>query len=208
MIPGAKRLDDSEASRLESLWVGAFGDRYIARNIEAGTGREGFWSKMVRTCEPTTVLEVGCNVGGNLKHLVERVDHVCGIDINPEALKLLRSSLPLASVSRATARSLPFHDEAFDLVFTAGVLIHQPRSSLQEVMSEVVRCSNRFVLCCEYYSSEDTEVPYRGERGALFKRDYGSLFRELHPRLVLREEGTLDSTDGFDDVTFHLLEKT
>jgi hypothetical protein len=67
-------------------------------------------------------------------------------------------------VQQASAAELPFVDHCFDLVFTMGVLIHQPDESLGRVMSEVVRCSARLVLCAEYYAPEPTEVPYRGER--------------------------------------------
>ena len=58
-----------------------------------------------------------------------------------------------------------------------GVLIHQSTEELPQMMSEVVRCSSRWVLCGEYFSEQDVEVPYRGHHGALFKRDYGSPVR-------------------------------
>jgi hypothetical protein len=106
------------------------------------------------------------------------------------------------------ARDLPFKDRRFDLVFTTGVLIHQPPTALPIVMTEIVRCSNRYVLCGEYYASEPTEVSYRGESGALFKRDYGGLYQKLFPELTLLESGFLPKEAGaWDDVTFWVFER-
>ena len=93
----------------------------------------------------------------------------------------------------APARELPVADRSVDLVFTMGVLIHQPEETLVKVMSEMVRVSRRYVLCGEYYDATTVEVPYRGHEGALFRRDYGGLFEELFPyELQLVRQGFLD----------------
>jgi len=155
------------------------------------------------------VLEVGCNIGANLRWIrtpdSERV--VYGVDISPKALTELRKVMPDVHGVWSQARDLPFPSDSFDLVFTAGVLIHQPPELLARVMGEIVRCSRRFVLCCEYYSPELTEIPYRGQTGALFKRDFGGLYQDLFPSLVLRQQGFLSAADGWDDVTYWMFEK-
>jgi hypothetical protein len=86
-----------------------------------------------------------------------------------------------------------------------GVLIHIHPDDLPGVMEEIVRCSNRYVLCGEYFAEEPTEVPYRGHEGALFKRDFGALYRELFP---LREVKTGFLSEGsWDDITYWVFEK-
>ena len=75
-------------------------------------------------------------------------------------------------------------------------------------MSEVVRVSRRYVLAVEYYAEESTEVPYRLQRGALFKRDYARLYRELFTDLALVDQGFLSRDEGWDDTTWCLLERT
>ena len=50
-------------------------------------------------------------------------------------------------------------------------------------------------------------MSYRGEEGALFRRDYGGLFREMFPELVQIDSGFLSRNDGWDDVTWWLLER-
>lgn len=53
---------------------------------------------------------------------------------------------------------------------------------------------------------DTVDVPYRGEEGALFKRDYGRLFTEWFPQLRLRDKGFLSRAEGWDDVTWWVLE--
>jgi len=198
-----------DATRLEALWSGEFGDAYTERNEAAGEGRRLFWRTMLEEFPAARVLEVGCNLGANLRWIAaEGVSGaVWGVDINLHALRQLRRAVPVVRSVAAAALALPFRDRAFDLVFTVGVLIHQPPDTLPAVMAEIVRCSRRWVLCGEYYAAEPTEVPYRGQTGALFKRDFGGLYQELFPRLAPRKQVFLSRADGWDDVTFWMFEK-
>ena len=195
-----------EATRLERLWSGTFGDEYTVRNATAGLRREAFWREIAAVTRPQRVLEVGCNVGGNLAHLSSAVPsgHVVGLDVNLHALNGVRHRTPDVSLVQGQARHLPFRDGSFDLVLTVGVLIHQPEHTLQRVMREILRCSSRYVLCAEYAAAETQEVIYRDHRGALFKRDYRALYLRLASELQVESEGVLGPEEGFDDVTWHL----
>jgi pseudaminic acid biosynthesis-associated methylase len=199
----------SEANRLEELWQGQFGDAYTERNRAAGEVRAPFWEMIFTEFPAQRVLEVGCNLGANLQWVVAHAPphQVYGVDINLKALEEIHRSLPALNAVWTPARELPFRDWWFDLVFTMGVLIHQPESTLPLVMAEIVRCSRRYVLCGEYFAERTTGVPYRGQAGALFKRDYGRLYQELFPELALRKQGFLSRAEGWDDVTYWLFEK-
>ncbi len=199
----------TEAERLEQLWSSEFGDAYVERNRTAGDSRETFWHGILTEFKVCRVLEVGCNLGANLRWITSHIlpQNVYGVDINSKALIELRRSLSEVNALWCPARELPFRDRWFDLVFTIGVLIHQPETTLPLVMAEIVRCSSRYVLCGEYYAEQTTEVPYRGQTGALFKRDYGRLYQELFPDLQLRKQGFLSRTEGWDDVSYWLFEK-
>jgi len=201
-----------EVERLEALWRDDFGDEYVERNRAAAEHRDEFWTWLHGAHPFQNVLEVGCNLGGNLHWLAQLVDpaQVYGVDINAQALREVRKTLPDVNVLRSPARSLPFRDAMFDLTFTTTVLIHQPQDSLPIVMNEVVRTSRRYVLCGEYHADELVEVPYRGQTGALFKRDWGALYQSLFPELELldrRFEALKPDNTGWDDVTFWLFEK-
>jgi len=198
-----------EARRLEQLWSEEFGDAYVNRNRAAGEPRAPFWQAILAEFPVQRVLEVGCNVGANLRWVAATIppQNVYGIDINLKSLDDLHRTLPGVNALWSPARELPFRDRWFDLVFTIGVLIHQPESTLPLVMAEVVRCSRRYVLCGEYHAEQTVEVPYQGQVGALFKRDYGRLYQELFPELTLCKQGFLSRAEGWDDVTYWVFEK-
>lgn len=201
---------EAEAHRLEEVWSGEFGDDYVDRNANAFEKRGPFWRELLTEFPAQRVLEVGCNLGGNLHWIAQTVapKDVFGVDVNGRALEELRVNAPGVNGVWSVARELPFRDRWFDLVFTTGVLIHQPESTLPLVMSEIVRCSKRFILCGEYHSEEVIEVPYRGLQGALYKRDYGRTYSELFPELLLRKKGFLGPEEGFDRVTYYVFERT
>lgn len=198
-----------EAKRLENLWAGRFGDDYLGRNPDVGDHRRRFWGDVLDLTLPESVLEVGCNLGANLRSITDHAvcSSVTGLDINELALRELRRRVPAARPVLGLARHLPFSSEAFDLVFTMGVLIHQPDESLADVLAGMVHAARRWILCAEYHAPETTEVPYRGQPGALFKRDYGRLVLTAHPELTLRASGFLDRASGWDDVTWWVFQK-
>jgi pseudaminic acid biosynthesis-associated methylase len=200
----------SEAERLERLWSADFGNEYVDRNVNAYDSRGAFWLPLVEELRPASVLEIGCGVGGNLQWIAQgmRPDRVIGVDVNAKALKLLEERVPGVRAVHAPARDVPFADRSIDLVFTMGVLIHQPEESLMRVMSEMVRLSQRWVFCAEYYDTETVEIPYRGVDGALFRRDYKSLFESFFPtELRLVREGLRGENDGDEGYTWWLFER-
>lgn len=201
--------ETTRATSLEQLWAGDFGAAYIDRNRVIDERRTSFWADLITGSRIRSVLEIGCGQGANLKPIAGLLDphDVWGVDINEDALALARLHAPGVNVVASRARRLPFRDDLADLVFTVGVLIHQPETTLPIVMAEIVRCSSRYVLWAEYHATNTEEVPYRGETGALYRRDYGAIYRELFPELGVVREGFLGPDDGFDRVTWQLLEK-
>ena len=199
----------AEAGRLEQLWSGEFGDEYVDRNLSAYEARAPFWEALLAEFACDSALEVGSNVGGNLQWVARRVggQRVVGVDVNRKALALLRERVPGVQALYGSARELPVPDRSVDLVFTMGVLIHQPEESLPAVMSEMVRASSRYVLCGEYFDEVTTEVHYRGHEGALFRRDYGGLFAAQFPELSLVRRGFLSRDEGWDDITWWLFRR-
>jgi len=209
IVMNKQKDQNAETIRLEQLWAGEFGDEYTDRNRKAEESRGPFWEALIRQLCPRNVLEVGCNLGANLHWLLRYmpIQAVYGIDINLKALGEIQKRHPGLGAIWSPARELPFRDRWFDLVFTMGVLIHQPEATLPLVMAEIMRCSRRYVLCGEYFAEETSEIPYRGQNGALFRRNYGGLYLELFPELHLLQQGFLSREEGWDDVTYWLFEK-
>lgn len=202
---------DRAGSALEELWAGEFGDAYVERNRGAEYGREAFWRERIAQTEPDSVLEVGCNVGGNLRPLADLLgpEALAGIDVNENAVQAAAMLLPGADLRSGSAYEIPFGDASFDLVFTTGVLIHLPADGVAKAIDEIVRCSRRWVLCGEYFAEREEEVPYRGQKEALFRRDYGGIYQRRHPELKLVERGFLGASEdsSWDDVTWWLFER-
>ena len=208
MSKWGSRQEVEPGKRLEALWAGEFGDAYTRRNEDVADGRRQlFWSSILDRTDARSILEVGCNIGANLRCLADGARRVEGVDVNVKALRHLKEAVPHATGRVAQARSLPFEDAEFELTFTMGVLIHQPDDCLGQVMDEIVRCSSRFVLGGEYFAPVTEEVRYRDIDGALFKRNYRDLYQERHTALRLIGEGFLGRGDGWDDLTWFLFER-
>ncbi len=167
-------------------WQGALGSSYTERNVVDPQLRLPAFRKMTEGLDGLNrILEVGCNRGHNLlalRAVLGESSELLGVEPNLAALKIARQS-PEFAVVRGDSRDLFFRSGAFDLVFTAGVLIHIPPSALTSSMTEIARVSGRYVLAIEYFADQETEISYRGEQGLLWKRNYLSLYQETVPEL-------------------------
>jgi len=197
----------SETAQL-ALWRSKFGADYTDRNDVEKPARIDTWRRILDGVTVGRVLEVGCNAGWNLEYL-HRLGHrdLWGIEPQPYAVARLRERWPSFHVQVGTAFALPFPDQAFDLVFTSGVLIHIGPDDLGRAMDEMFRVSRKYIVAIEYDHPTEVEIAYRGHDAALWKRDHGAAWRARHPRLFERASGFLDSAAGYDDCTFHLFEK-
>lgn len=99
------------------------------------------------------VLDVGCGIGQALFPLaVSRGAYGVGVDINESALRMGRelyaSRLPQAKVAfaRATAESLPFDDESFDVANCGLALLYTDNASAVGEVARVLRPGGMFLL--------------------------------------------------------------
>lgn len=188
------------------FWRGPFGAEYTARNRVNWQARRAFWELILERTAARRVLEVGCNAGWNLMALraVDPTVKLRGIDVNREALEEARANV-------LDARDLPASmvgdtwPRCFDLVFTAGVLIHVGPEDLADTMHSIVGASSRHVLAVEYAAAKEEEVDYRGHAQRLWRRPFGRLYEEMGLEVELT--GELRAGDGFDDCHYWLLRK-
>jgi pseudaminic acid biosynthesis-associated methylase len=197
------------------MWEGDFGREYTERNTEdrdalckrlygetAVKLTEWFLNGLPRGMK---VLEVGCGSGANIGILAKvGIHNVIGVDIQPEAIK--RAQEIGWDVVEGDAKSLPFKDGSFDMVFTSGVLIHIPPDDLEIVMGEMLRVSRQYIHGLEYWHPELIEVEYRGQMGLMWKGPYAELWQARG--LNLRRYHRLEYKDGSGCVDeLYLLEK-
>lgn len=201
---------ESNLTKQLDYWRGKFGDDYILRNsgMDVFYRRKKFFERIVKETNPTTILEIGCNIGGNLK-IISEIDpeiQLFGIEPNKKALEIARKNSPNAKITEKSVFELSKKSK-FDLVFTSGVLIHIADNDLKKALVKIYEASLKYILAIEYYALERITIPYRGLSDALFKRPYDMEYLNLFPNLGVIHQGFLTKSQGFDDCIFWLFEK-
>ena len=99
----------------------------------------------------------------------------------------------------------------YDLVLTKGVLIHLNPDKIEEAYNVLFNSMKKYLIIAEYYNPTPVEVPYRGNNGYLFKRDFAGEFLELYKdTTALIDYGFVYHRDKIfpqDDITWFLIEK-
>jgi pseudaminic acid biosynthesis-associated methylase len=209
-----------ECDPLET-WKGAFGEQYIQRSQVTPEVIRQVTAAFLRILESakirdklSSVLEVGANIGINLLGLREVLGPaalLAVVEPNPQACAQLRKDqrLNLSAVLETDASRIPLPDDSYDLVFTSGVLIHIPPDRLPQAMKEIVRVARHYVLCLEYFSHQPVEIPYRGQAGLLWKRDFGQAYLAHCPGLRILQYGFLwqEELPYFDNLNWWMFQK-
>jgi pseudaminic acid biosynthesis-associated methylase len=201
------------ASEQERFWSGEFGDAYSARNTGADVvaGNLALFSRILsRTDNVASVLELGANIGLNLRALRQLIPdgELAGVEINPVAAQELRA-WGGADVHEGSILDLA-PGRTWDLTFCKGVLIHIAPADLPAAYQRLYDCSSRYVLVAEYYNPSPVTIPYRGHDDRLFKRDFAGDLLERYADLRLVDYGFVyhrDPVFPLDDITWFLLEK-
>jgi len=204
-------------SKQEQLWRGEFGDAYTDRNsvnVAHLAALTTNWVKIlhcVAGAPPRSILEVGANVGLNFRALRQLTDaEFFAVEPNVKAReRLLRDEIvPRENIRDGLCSAIPFDDDSVDLAFTSGVLIHVGPDDLQRSCAEIYRVARRYIICIEYFADQPQEVVYRGETGALFKRDFGGFYLDNYPDLRVLDYGfAWKRTTGLDNLTWWVLGK-
>lgn len=218
MAQDSQDLADMAIAKTKQLeaWTGEFGDDYVERcnaSEEAVRIRTRAWADMmgaIHGSPPASILEVGCNVGINLRAINQLYDsELFAVEPNPKARSVVLADKVLDEdhLKEASALDLPFEDNSMEMAFTCGVLIHIAGQDLLKACSEMYRVSSRYILCAEYFSRSPEEIQYRGQEGLLFKRDFGSYWIDNFDLKTIGNGFHWRRTTGIDDVTWWLFEK-
>ena len=200
------------------FWSGDFGREYTDRNTYTPESWDQFYlhhfgvTKLQMNADAlgdlpkdARILEVGCNIGLQLLGLQRMgFTNLYGVELQHYAVEKAKSITTGIQIIQGSGFDLPFKDGFFDLVCTNGVLIHIAPENHHAFMSEMVRCSRRFIMGFEYNASEITKIPYRGHNGFLWKADFASIYsaafsqlskmyERVYPYLSGQEAGNQDS---------------
>lgn len=184
------------------LWSSEFGNDYTNRNQVDWHLRMPFWKMIEERTGARSYFEMGCNAGWNLSAIRRQFPDVIvvGNDINEQA------AMQAHMAGLNVVNSLYFTEEVcgkFELVFTAGVLIHIEPEHVKDVMQDLINKSIRYVLAIEYAAELETIVEYRGHTEKCWKRPYGAMYKELGLKLIAHDH----AGKGFDNCHYWLMEK-
>lgn len=208
---------NSETIKTEAAWAGAFGAEYTARNVASDDAlrmRTAMWGRIAQAfhgAPPRSVLEVGCNLGLNLRVLPRLFDaELHAIEPNADARKIVleQGILPPGRLYAGFGDKIPLPDGAVELAFTSGVLIHVAPERLDATLDEIHRVSSKYVMCAEYFSPRPETLSYRGQEGLLFRNDFGGRYLDRFADLELVDYGFFwKRATGLDDLTWWLFRK-
>jgi len=197
----------------EEFWASEFGDEYAGRNKGDVliAGKTFLFSKILSCMQHVNhILELGANIGLNLRAINNLMPEIklSAVEINPAAVSELekwgKADVHQGSILDFVAQ------EAADLVFTGGVLIHINPDMLPKVYDCLYESTNRYICVAEYYNPTPVTVTYRGHDNKLFKRDFAGELLDRYEDLQLVDYGFIYKRDPnfpLDDVTWFVLEK-
>jgi len=209
-VPADREASAAHQRRTAQLhaWQGDFGNAYTDRNVVESRTMVAFFQKILGGLDIRRLLEVGCNRGHNLSALTDVLGPECrvvGVEPNSHAVELARAATPELVIIEGSVFEMPFGNRDFDLVMTAGVLIHIALADLAAALTELYRVSGRYILSIEYFAEREQNVLYRGCDNLLWKRNFLKHWQEQYPDLVLVRSGYEES---WDRTHWWLLEKT
>jgi len=202
-------------------WQGDFGRSYTDRNFITPEEVDALWIKnygVSRTAlnleflreipKNAKILEVGCNLANQLV-LLQGIgyQHLYGIEAQSYALAATRTRVLDLNLIQGTAFDIPYKDNFFDVVFTAGVLIHIAPEDLDQALAEIHRCARTYIWGSEYYAPVPQEVAYRGHDSLLWKSDFAAEYLRRFPDLELVKEQKLPYLEGGNVDSMFLLRK-
>ena len=205
----------------EREWEGEFGKFYINRNnytIEQlnqlynnnyGITRDQLNKEFLGEIDrKNRVLEIGCNIGNQLK-MLQSMDFkdLWGIEISDAAIELAKKNTKHINIIKNSALDVAYKDEYFDLVYTSGVLIHIDPKNLGTVLDNIYRLTRQYIWGFEYYTEESTPIKYRGKEDLLWKNNFMESYIKRYPDLKVVKEKKIKylSNDNIDQM--FLLEK-
>lgn len=204
------------------FWGGSFGKKYTDRNTYSLKGLDNLYknnsgvprSKMNMMFlsgldRNMRILEVGCNVGNQLRMLQKMgFKNLYGIEINSYAIEQAKKYSKNINIIYGSAFDIPFKDGFFDLVFTAGVLIHIHPKHIRNVLKEIYRCSNKYIWGYEFYAQDYTMKVYRGHKQLFWKTDFPKLYSRMFSNLRLIKEKYFKYLKSNDVDVMYLFKKT
>ena len=196
------------------VWSNQFGREYTDRNVFTveGLNKDYFERFGLTRVEMNAsfldglplsmqILEIGCNVGNQLRCLQHvGFENLCGVEVQWYAVEKAKELTSRSNILQGSAFDIPFKDEFFDLVFTSGLLIHISPTDILNALREIRRCARKYIWGFEYFADSYTEVNYRGNESLLWKTDFAQLFLDYFSDLRLMKRQKFPNGNNVDEM--------
>lgn len=137
--------------------------------------RRKYLAEQIVQLKPKSVLEIGCFGGYNLRqiHKLDSAIELSGFDINSNALEYAKNKLPILNTIHGSIYELDkyFHENQFDIIFTAGVLIHIPcftdkidTTNILSIANNLKKISKQFIFHAEHHDKNYYKLPNKTMR--------------------------------------------
>ena len=202
-------------------WCGDFGKEYTDRNALTLEELESLYQKNFGVTRTEMnlefvgdldrfihILEVGSNLGNQLLCLQKMgFKSLYGIELQEYAVELSKVRTKHINIIQGSAFDIPYKDNFFDLVFTSGLLIHIAPSDIKAIVSEIYRCTKKYIWGFEYFANNYTKVEYRGNTDLLWKTNFAKIYLDNFPNLRLVKEKRFKYINSDNINSMFLLEK-
>ena len=147
-----------------------FWDKYANEN-ESKFNEEfaKFVRDLVVSLRCTSVLEIGCSTGIDLKLFPETFE-IHGVDLNDTALNIAKEKLPKFDFKKSSITDLPFEDSSIDFVFTHHLLNYLEDDVLEKGISEMYRVAGKYIMNCERYDEVEKQINFNSKFRNMQKR--------------------------------------
>lgn len=198
------------------FWKGEFGDEYTGRNATSEHRLEvlgRLWGHLLKISRnefnwrPDSFLEVGANVGDNLRCIHDWCSpstRLYAVEPNEKACAQIPEYV---DVIGRDIWNIEMEDNSVDLVFTSGVLIHIHPKELKAAYEEIYRVANKYIISIEYFSAEERGLAYRDKPDKLWLNDFGQLWLNDFDIECRWCEFFWEPHTGLNNVTVWLMEK-
>lgn len=178
----------------EHFWRGAQGEAYAKRSEPPQGGYyQDIWTVVLDAAIGcSNALELGCNQGGQLRaiHALNPEIQLTGLEINDFAAAAARK-LGYAEIIQGSI--LDFAPERqWDLVYTAGVLIHFDPVYLPDAYELIDKAAREYVFFYENYSETPININYQERVDLCWIRDFAQDFQNARPGWKVMIEDMID----------------
>lgn len=164
---------------------------------------EGYWNsanhphrelilKELRTIPFSNLLEVGCNIGPNLKRINDEFPKrkLVGLDINAECIKRAKSLLPSVQFKFGGVSSLvQFRDKIFDILLCDAVLMYVGPEDIYKTIKGFDRITRKAIILVEWY---DKNSILGKEKEHHWARNYKKLMEEFGYKVAMKNIKEID----------------